>query len=446
MRTRHRRALRPVLDQLDDRCLLAGLTPSQVTQAYGLDAITYSTSSGSVKANGAGEVIALIEAYHDPYIQSDLATFDEANDLPAPTVIVANQAGSVVNAGWELEESLDVEWAHAIAPGATILVVEAQSQSRPSMLRAVNAARNTPGVVAISMSWGFNEFANEAAYNYYFTTPAGHRGITFVAASGDSGPQGGAEWPSVSPTVLAVGGTTLLLDESGHYVFESAWTGSSGGYSRYEAEPGYQRSVQTTGRRSTPDVAFDGDPDTGVAVYLTSYFTGQGSWEIVGGTSLGTPAWAAIIAIVDQGRNLSGQESLDGATQTLPDLYALPSTDFNSIAPLPHFAGAVAGSGANTSTGRGTPVGQSLVAELVANTTTTPLETSGIGTNGVLQASRSRKKVRKCATGWEAVTLFSVRTPLPERSSPDSLADRAWANSAARASVTRHEKVAGSLN
>ena len=306
MRTRDRCTLRPVLDQLDDRCLLSGLTPSLVTQAYGLDAIRYSTSSGTVKGDGSGEVIALIEAYHDPYIQSDLATFDKANDLRAPTLIVANQAGSVVNQGWELEESLDVEWAHAIAPGATILVVEAQSQSRRSMLTAVNAARNTPGVDVISMSWGFNEFAREASYNSYFTTPAGHRGITFVAASGDSGPQAGAEWPSVSPTVLAVGGTSLDVDMSGLYLSESAWDGSGGGYSRYQVEPGYQRLVQATGRRSTPDVAFDGDPNTGVAVYETSYFTGQGSWETVGGTSLGTPSWAAIIAIVDQGRNLSG--------------------------------------------------------------------------------------------------------------------------------------------
>ena len=335
MRTRRRRALQPVMVQLDDRCLLSGLTPAQVTHAYGLDGITFPTSSGTVKGDGSGQAIALIEAYHDPTIASDLQTFDQAFNLPAPTLIVANQAGSVSNPGWALEESLDVEWTHAIAPGAAILVVEAQSQSRQSLLRAVNTARNTPGVVAISMSWGFNEFPKEASYNSYFTTPAGHKGITFVAASGDSGPQGGAEWPSVSPDVLAVGGTTLYVDPSGNYQFESAWVDSSGGYSRYQAEPGYQRSVQATGRRSTPDVAFDGDPDTGVAVYETSLSTGRGSWVTVGGTSLGTPAWAAIIAIVDQGRALSGEGSLDGPTQTLPTLYALPSSGFQRDRPPP---------------------------------------------------------------------------------------------------------------
>jgi len=404
MRPRRRRALRPVPEQLDDRCLLSGLTPAQVTHAYGLDGIAFTTSAGTTKGDGSGQVIALIEAYHDPTIATDLQTFDQTYDLPAPTLIVANQAGTVTNSGWALEESLDVEWAHAIAPGAVILVVEAQSQSRPSLLRAVTAAENTPGVDAISMSWGFNEFAKEASNNSYFTTPAGHQGITFVAASGDSGPQGGAEWPAVSPNVLAVGGTTLNVSPTGNYQFESAWVDSSGGYSRYQAEPGYQRSVQATSRRSTPDVAFDGDPDTGVAVYETSLATGLGSWFTVGGTSLGTPAWAAIIAIADQGRALSGQGSLDGPTQTLPRLYALASTDFNVIAPLLHSAG-----GANTSTGLGTPVGPSLIADLVASHTTTPLTTSGIRTSRS-QASRSKKRLKKSLAAREIATFFTVRT------------------------------------
>ena len=263
-------------------------------------------------------------------LPSDLQTFDRAFDLPdPPRIIVANQAGSATNSGWALEESMDVEWAHAIAPGATILVVEAHSQSRQSLITAVNSARNTPGVTVISMSWGFSETWNEAKYNRVFTTPPGHRGITFFAASGDSGAAGGAEWPSVSPTVVSVGATTLNLSFSGHYLGETAWVDSSGGLSRYQREPGFQRLVQGTGKRSTPDVAFDGDPDTGVRVYQTSLYGGQGSWEVVGGTSLGAPAWAAIIAIADQGRALKGKGSLDGATQMLPTLYALPSSDFN---------------------------------------------------------------------------------------------------------------------
>jgi hypothetical protein len=366
MRSGTRSAFRPALDRLDDRCLLSGLTPAQVTTAYGLNTIEFTTPAGTVKGNGAGETIALVEAYHDPYLLGDLHTFDVAFGLPDPSVIVANQAGSVSNPSWSLEETLDVEWTHAIAPGARILVVEARSQSRAALLTAINAARETPGVVAISMSWGFSEFRSEANYNPYFTTPPGHQGITFVAASGDSGTLFGLDWPSAAPEVLAVGGTSLRTDNAGAYLSEIAWYESGGGYSQFEAEPAYQFSVQASGKRSTPDVAFDADPNTGVAVYQTSPFPGQTGWEVVGGTSLGTPAWAAIIAIVDQGRALEGKGSLDGATQTLPTLYALPSSDFN---PIP----ASAARSATTTTGRGSPKGPLIVHQLVAGAITVPL-------------------------------------------------------------------------
>ena len=149
-------------------------------------------------------------------------------------------------------------------------------------------------------------------------------GITFVAASGDSGPAGGAVGRRPPRSVLAVGGTTLNVSFHDHYEFETAWFDSSGGYSQFQAEPGFQRSVQATGKRSTPDVAFDGDPATGVQVFDNSPFTGQGEWDSVGGTSLGAPAWAAIIAIADEGRALEGKGSLDGPTQTLPALTRSP--------------------------------------------------------------------------------------------------------------------------
>ena len=130
--------LRPQIDLLDERCLLSGLNPAQVTAAYGLNAIEFTTSSGTpVNGNGSGETIALIEAYNDPTIASDLHTFDQASNLPDPNLTVVNQSGGAVsasaqtNSGWTEEESLDVEWAHAIAPGANILVVEANSQEYP---------------------------------------------------------------------------------------------------------------------------------------------------------------------------------------------------------------------------------------------------------------------------------------------------------------------------
>ena len=134
------------------------------------------------------------------------------------------------------------------------------------------------------------------------------------------------------------------------------------------AEPGYQRSVSGSGKRLTPDVAFDGDPNTGVEVYQTSPYTGIGSWQIVGGTSLGTPAWAAIIAIADQGRALAGKGSLDGPTQTLPTLYSLPPSDFHAVASYrPGHAAMM---------GLGSPDGPPLIADLVASNISVPLRIS----------------------------------------------------------------------
>jgi hypothetical protein len=408
---RRSRALHPACDRLDDRCLLSGLSPAQVTAAYGLNAIDFTSPGGAtVKGDGTGETIALIEAFHDPNITSDLNTFDQAYGLPNPTLTVDNLAGNQSDDGWALEESLDVEWAHAIAPGANILVVEASSQTLKGLITAVNMARNTPGVVAISMSWGFSEFRQEAANNSVFSTPAGHTPITFIAASGDSGSQGGAEWPASAPSVVAVGGTSLFVDGSGQYQFESPWVGSSGGYSKYEAEPAYQRSVQNTGKRSSPDVSFDGDPDTGVSVYETSLLTGQGSWQVVGGTSLGAPSWAGIIAIVDQGRAIIGQGSLNGATQTLPTLYALPSSDFHQVASFARRGKLLADATANTATGRGSPVGAPLIYGLVTSELSAPLMTSETVQHAVAKVARRKARQKIALAVSERVGLLKLRT------------------------------------
>jgi nitrate reductase NapAB chaperone NapD len=418
MRTRRRRELRPTLDRLDDRCLLSGLSPAQVTQAYGLNAIVFPTSTGTVTGNGAGETIALVEAYHDATLSSDLATFDQRYNLPSPSLTVIDQAGSVANNDWSLEESLDVEWAHAIAPGANILVVEAASQSRQDLLNAVNTARYTPGVVAVSMSWGFPETRDESSYNSYFQTPAGHTAITFIASSGDYGAAGGVDWPSSSTDVVAVGGTTLAVDGSGDYLYESAWGGSGGGYSRFTAEPSYQRSVQGAGKRSTPDVAFDGDPNTGVLVFETPPGFNHGFWQVVGGTSLGTPAWSAIIAIADQGRALDGKGSLDGATQTLPTLYDVSSTDFHAIAPRARDA-----TGANTSTGLGTPNGPALVNDLVGSDVTAPLIT-GRALSRPAHSTRVNARAKTAVASKRRVTQVSTRTPTRVDSTANSGLDR----------------------
>src|SRR5262245_36775215 len=220
MRTRRR--FRPALDRLDDRCLPSGLTPAQLAHAYGLDAIAFTAPSGAtVKGDGTGATIALIEAYHDPTLAGDLQAFDQAYHLPDPPLNVVNLGGTQSNPDWTLEESLDVEWAHAIAPGASIVVVEARSQSLAALQAAINTARNIPTVNVISMSLGFPESAYHGSLP--LTTPPGHIGITFVGASGDSGLAAGSDWPAVSPNVLAVGGTSLYVDGSGQYISEVSW-------------------------------------------------------------------------------------------------------------------------------------------------------------------------------------------------------------------------------
>lgn len=389
MSRQRRLALRPAVDFLDDRCLLSGLTPQQVTQAYGLNAITFNANGQSVKGDGSGQTIAVVVAYHDAYLASDVARFDATYGLAAANLTQVNLAGASSNDGWAGEEALDVEYAHAVVPGAKIVVVEARSDSFNDMMSAVNTARNIAGVSVVSMSWGMGEFRGETGYDGYFTTPSGHTGITFIAASGDSGTQSGAEWPSSSPNVLAVGGTSLYLTATGGYGTETAWSGSGGGYSRYESEPSYQRGVQSTGVRSAPDVAFDADPYSGVSIYTTSPSTGRGVWETVGGTSLGAPAWAGIMAIVDQGRALKGLGTLDGATQTLPTIYSLPSSDFHSAGSL-------------TTTGRGTPNGASLVQDLVGGastgTTTTTAASSG-GATGTTTTTTTTTTTAPTGTG-----------------------------------------------
>ena len=140
-------------------------TPQQIDSAYGIGGISFSggSSGAAISGTGAGQTIAIVEAYSDPNIQSDLANFDANYGLSAPpNFTVDNLAGSSTNAGWALETALDVEWAHAIAPQANIVLVEASSASVNSLLSAVSTAASLPGVSVVSMSWGSSEFSGEA--------------------------------------------------------------------------------------------------------------------------------------------------------------------------------------------------------------------------------------------------------------------------------------------
>lgn len=267
-----------------------GLTPAQVKNIYNL----------SASGNGTG-TIAIIDAYDNPNAESDLNVFSSQFGLPACDT--ANGCFTKVklapklrtNSGWTLESALDTQWAHAIALGAKILLVEAKSASGNDLLAAIDYARSQPGVVAVSMSWGGGEFSGESAYDSHFVSAYG---AAFFAASGDSG--SGVQWPAVSANVTGVGGTTLNLDSNGQLLSENAWSGSGGGLSAYETEPGYQSAFGVPGAngfRAVPDVSYNADPNSGVSVYDSSGYNGIKGWFVVGGTSAGAPQWAAIHAL-----------------------------------------------------------------------------------------------------------------------------------------------------
>ncbi|HZV05643.1 MAG TPA: hypothetical protein VE999_11220 [Gemmataceae bacterium] len=345
----------------------AGFSPQQISQAYGFNQIYF--ENGAIKGDGSGQTIAIVDAYNQPHIASDLQTFDATYGLPAPPsfTVVNENGGSSLPAsdqGWGLEISLDVEWAHAMAPGANIVLVEANSPSYSDLMAAVNYARNLSGVSVVSMSWGSGEWYGESGYDSYFTTPAGHQGVTFVASSGDAGSGGAPEYPSVSPNVLAVGGTQLTTDSAGNYLSEVGWSGSGGGISFTESQPSYQQGVvtQTGTYRTVPDVSYNGSSNSPFAVYDTSSY---GGWIEVYGTSAGAPQWAALVAIADQGRALQGQGSLDGGSQTLPAIYQLPQSDFHDITSGSN-GGYSAGPGYDLVTGRGSPLANLVVSGLVA--------------------------------------------------------------------------------
>lgn len=347
---------------------VAPIDPAQMRAAYGVNSIMFGGTAGT----GAGQTIAIVDAYNDPDIVSDAGKFNtqfglqQFNVSGGPTLQVLNETGGTSlpsnssAGGWDVEESLDVEWAHSIAPEANIILFEANSASYGDLLTAVQTAADHAGVSAVSMSWGGGEFSGETSYDSVFLTPNGHQGVTFLASTGDDGTPAG--YPALSPNVVAVGGTSLDIDSSGDYLGESAWSDGGGGISQVESQPSYQvgkvNGTSST-HRTVPDVSMDADPNTGVYV-LDSF---AGGWYQVGGTSLSCPMWAGLVSIANQGRALNGESSLNGLTQTLPTLYNLPSSDFHDVTTGSNGTYS-AGPGYDLTTGLGTPIANLLVPAL----------------------------------------------------------------------------------
>lgn len=207
-----------------------------------------------------------------------------------------------------------------------------------------NALVKAAGGGQVSMSWGGSEFKAETSYNSYFA----QSGVVYFASSGDSP---GAIWPSVSPKVISVGGTSISHNlSSGAFQQEIAWQSGGGGPSVYETRPGYQAGISAIvgSRRGTPDVAAVADPVTGVWVYDYPY------WYIVGGTSVAAPVWAGIV-------NAAGHFSATSQAE-LGSVYANSgnSSDFADIAQgsCGPNEGYLAAAGWDFCTGVGAPLGQ----------------------------------------------------------------------------------------
>jgi len=311
--------------------------PASLACVYGVGpSYAGCTPSNNAKiATGGWGAIALVDAYDDPKAASDLAFFSSFMGLPTTkfTKIFANTNYGTLNgrtascsgtpppayvAGkngrdWDIEESLDIEAAHAMAPGAAIILVEACSNSSSDLYFAEEVAGievSNAGGGDISNSWGGGEYAGEVVDdNVFFRYYWSH--ISYFASAGDSG--WGAGYPSSSPWVVSAGGTTINRNASQDFVSESCWgngvnapngSGSGGGVSAYETWKSppvfgdgmgpwtaFQYSFAGTGARQTPDMSFDASPASGMFVYDTDE---GGTWYVVGGTSLASPALAAI--------------------------------------------------------------------------------------------------------------------------------------------------------
>jgi subtilase family serine protease len=379
-------------------------TPAQIRAAYGLPALPAvgaTLSATDSAALGAGQTIYAIDAYDHPNAFSDLTKFSAKFGLPACTNVALTassrlplaSAGSgctfsvaytdstgalkssapAYNAGWIAEIALDVQWAHAIAPLARIVLVEVTDSGSNNLLGGV-ALANKMGAGVVSMSFGAAEGAWVESTDASFTTT----GMTYVASSGDAGAQ--VLWPAVSPHVLAVGGTSLQWSGSGTR-YETAWASSGGGVSAIEALPSWQSGTKVAGAgaatmRTVSDVAFNANPNTGQYVALTAQGSSTTTWNAYGGTSIGAPQWAGLVAVANARRAAAAKALLGDfhatlyqAIATVPATYAAAFADIVSGSDG-SCATCSAAAGYDTVTGWGTPNATALLNALVGSSST----------------------------------------------------------------------------
>jgi subtilase family serine protease len=292
--------------------------------------------------NGTGRTIVIVDAYGSPTISQDLQYFDSVMGLPDPTFSQIAPAGAPPafdpkdgnQVGWGVETSLDVEWAHATAPGANIVLAVAPSNNDDDILNTIKYVIDHNIGDVISQSYGEAEQCMDPTLRseqHVLFAKAARKGITLFASSGDSGASQPActgngalfavSTPASDPNVTAVGGTTLFADTTtGAYQDETAWTEpygcnppaiapsdvncSGGGFSALYARPGYQSAVQRSHSRAVPDVAYNAGVSGGVLTHIQFlndiYGVPPTAFFIVGGTSAGSPQWAGLAADADQ--------------------------------------------------------------------------------------------------------------------------------------------------
>lgn len=301
--------------------LPAGENPASIRAVY------------NIPSTGGSNVIAIVDAFDYPTAENDLNVFSNTFGLPPCTTsngcfqkVFATGSKPRTNCGWAQEAALDIEWAHAMAPSARIILVEARSASFSNLFQAVDVASslvspNGGGLGEVSMSWGGSEFSSEASNDFHFATA----GVVYFAASGDTG--GVTIYPGVSPSVVSAGGTRINRDAAGNFISETGWSGSGGGPSAFEPRPSYQNGIATIvgSQRGVPDFSFDADPNTGVAVYDSTPCQGQSGWLVFGGTSVASPSLSGIV-------NLAGH-FYNGSQTELGVMYGDPmqAKDFRDI-------------------------------------------------------------------------------------------------------------------
>jgi hypothetical protein len=309
------------------------MNPQLFTEAFGFNDIYFDNGGTITRGDGAGETIAIVDAFGSPTIIQDAQTFDNYWGLsnydsngqffltvqPLSKTPYSENDSQDIQSSWAGETALDVEWAHTVAPGAHILLIEAPSQSFMDLILANAYAAAQPGVVVVSNSWGYpvDELTDPFVEDGYLVTPNGHLDsdglqgdVAFFASSGDLSAE--YLYPAASEDVISIGGTNSVVDINGNLDELRSWAdadgeGSGGATDTLYGEPGYNE----------PLVSLDADPATGVWVYSSTPVEGLTGWiQGVGGTSLSCPCWAAYTAIIDQGLAEQGLPSMSSGTLT----------------------------------------------------------------------------------------------------------------------------------